>query len=89
MSSVQSSPREAINWLRYVDKLVRLKGDKRIECELDLIIGILTSVLIYYVNYFSGILGENEKIPISISIWMPLFIFGLISSIGMVKINEK
>jgi|TARA_B100001750_G_C15485410_1_gene587980 hypothetical protein len=41
MSSVQSSPREAINWLRYVDKLVRLKGDKRIECELDLIIGIL------------------------------------------------
>ena len=41
MSSVQSSPREAINWLRYVDKLVGLKGDKRIECELDLIIGIL------------------------------------------------
>ena len=41
MSSVQSSLREAINWLRYVDKLVRLKGDKRIECELDLIIGIL------------------------------------------------
>ena len=38
MSSVQSSPREAINWLRYVDKLVRLKCDKRIECELDLII---------------------------------------------------
>ena len=41
MSNVQSSPIEAINWLRYVDKLVRLKGDKRIECELDLIIGIL------------------------------------------------
>ncbi len=54
-----------------------------------LIIGILTSVSIYYVNYFSGILGENEKIPISVSVWMPLFIFGLISSIGMVKINEK
>ncbi len=45
MSSVQSSPREAINWLRYVDKLVRLKGDKRIECELDLIIGILKGTL--------------------------------------------
>jgi len=54
-----------------------------------LIIGVLTSVSIYYVNYFSGILGENEKIPVSVSIWMPLFIFGLISSIGMVKINEK
>ena len=45
MSSVQSSPREAINWLRYVDKLVRLKGDKRIECELDLIIGLLKGTL--------------------------------------------
>ena len=54
-----------------------------------LIVGILTSVSIYYVNYLSGILGQNEKIPIYISVWMPLFIFGLISSIGMVKINEK
>lgn len=46
MSSVESSTKEAINWLRYVDKLVRLKGDKRIECELDLIIGILNKTLI-------------------------------------------
>ena len=37
--------RQAINWLRYVDKFVRLKGDKRIECELDLIIGILNGTL--------------------------------------------
>jgi len=54
-----------------------------------LIIGILSSVSIYYVNYFSGILGQNGKVPISVSIWMPLFIFILLSSIGMVKINEK
>ncbi len=54
-----------------------------------LIIGILSSVSIYYVNYFSGILGQNEKIPVSLSVWMPIFIFGLFSSIGMVKINEK
>ena len=54
-----------------------------------LLIGILSSVTIYYVNYFSGLLGQNEKVPISVSIWMPLFIFGLLSSIGMVKINEK
>jgi len=41
ISNTQSSTKEAINWLRYVDKLIRMKGDKRIECELDLIIGIL------------------------------------------------
>jgi len=41
ISNTQSSTKEAVNWLRYVDKLIRMKGDKRIECELDLIIGIL------------------------------------------------
>ena len=54
-----------------------------------LLIGILTSVSIYYVNYFSGILGQNEKVPIYLSIWMPIFIFGIISTIGMVRIDEK
>ena len=53
------------------------------------ILGILHSVLIYYVNYFSNILGENEKIPMYISVWIPLFFISIISFIGMVRINEK
>ena len=53
------------------------------------ILGILLSVLIYYVNYFSNILGENEKIPMYISVWIPLFFVSIISLIGLVRINEK
>ena len=47
------------------------------------------SVVIYYINYFSNILGENGKISTTLSVWMPLLILSLISSIGLVRINEK
>ncbi len=54
-----------------------------------IILGTLFSVLIYYINYFSGLLGENEKLPEIISIWLPLIIISLFCTIGLVNINEK
>tara|TARA_B100000579_G_scaffold430274_1_gene443370 strand:- start:128 stop:1207 length:1080 start_codon:yes stop_codon:yes gene_type:complete len=54
-----------------------------------LILGTLCSVLIYYMNYFSGLLGENEKMPEPLSIWLPLIIILLFCSVGLVRINEK
>ena len=54
-----------------------------------IILGILLSVVIYYINYFSNILGESGKISTTFSVWMPLLILSLVSSIGLVKINEK
>ncbi len=54
-----------------------------------IILGILLSVVIYYINYFSNILGENGKISTSLSVWMPLLVLSLLSSIGLVRINEK
>ena len=45
--------------------------------------------IIYYVHYFLGVLGKSEKIPISVSIWMPIILLTIISSIGLVRINEK
>ena len=50
---------------------------------------ILISVLIYYINHFFGIIGRNETIPLLVSIWIPLFLLFIISTIGLVKINEK
>jgi len=55
----------------------------------NLILGILLSVMIYYINYFSNLLGESEKLPITISVYMPLIILVLFSAIGLVRINEK
>ena len=55
----------------------------------NIILGIFLSVVIYYVNYFSGLLGETGKIPIILSVWLPLIILVLISLIGLVRLNEK
>ena len=54
-----------------------------------LIFGILISVIIYYLSFFFEELGKNEQIPIGISIWIPLIIIILISTISLVRINEK
>jgi len=51
--------------------------------------GVLLSVIIYYINYFSNSLGKNENLPVEISIWLPLIIIFIISCVGLVKINEK
>jgi lipopolysaccharide export system permease protein len=55
----------------------------------NIVLGILISVLIYYINYFFNLLGTNQKIPIIISIWLPYIMLILICMIGIVKINEK
>tara|TARA_B100000780_G_scaffold92498_1_gene64111 strand:- start:278 stop:1357 length:1080 start_codon:yes stop_codon:yes gene_type:complete len=54
-----------------------------------IIIGIFLSVLIYYLYYLFGIMGQNGKIPLLSSIWLPLLILTIINFIGLVRINEK
>ena len=55
----------------------------------NVILGIFLSVVIFYANHFSGVLGSSGKIPIILSVWLPLIILFLISLIGMVRLNEK
>ncbi len=54
-----------------------------------LIIGIFSSVAIYYVNILFQSLGNNGIIPPNLSIWMPIIILSTIISIGLIRINEK
>ncbi len=54
-----------------------------------LIFGVLLSVIIYYLYYFFGLLGSNNKIPIYAAIWFPNLILFLSCLIGIVNINEK
>ena len=56
---------------------------------LTITVGIFVSVTIYYLNYFSSLLGSNEILPIYISVWTPHLILFLTCSIGLIKINEK
>ena len=54
-----------------------------------IVLGIMLSVIIYYINFFFGTMGINEKLPLIISVWTPIFILFIISLIGLVRINEK
>lgn len=56
---------------------------------VNLLLGIFISVLIYYVNFFFNLLSESQKIPIMTSVWGPQILLILISSISLIKINEK
>ena len=54
-----------------------------------IILGIFLSVIIYYINYFLNVLGSNEKIPLVLSILMPLILLTIINFISIIRLNEK
>ncbi len=54
-----------------------------------LLMGIFVSVLIFYINHFSSLLGENNKLPVILSVWLPHVIVTILTAVGMVRVNEK
>ena len=54
-----------------------------------IILSILISVIIYYLNYLFNLMGENGKLPIFISIWGPFFILTILITIGLIRLDEK
>ena len=55
----------------------------------NIIVGIFTSVIIYYFNFIFISLGNTGKIPPDISVFLPALFITIISMIGLVRINEK
>ena len=54
-----------------------------------LILGIITSIIIFYLKDLSIALGQTDRIPIILSIWAPLIALGFLIFIGILQINEK
>ena len=54
-----------------------------------IVIGVLVSVIFYYINYFSILFGKNETFPVLISVWMPQVLMFLICTLGLTKLNEN
>ena len=54
-----------------------------------LILGIILSVIIYYIFYFFSLLGSNNQIPTIAAVWFPNLILFLCCMVGIVNINEK
>jgi len=54
-----------------------------------IILGILMSVIIYYMNFMFSSLGNSGKIPIILSIFLPLLFISIFAIIGLIRVNEK
>ena len=54
-----------------------------------IIFGVLVSVVVYYLNYFSGVLGNKGILPVYLSVWTPILILFLLCNIGLLKVNEN
>ena len=52
-------------------------------------IGLFFSVIIYYLNNFSYVLGSTERISLIFSIFLPLIVLATINSTMLYKINDK
>ena len=51
--------------------------------------GLFLSVIIYYLNNFSQVLGSTERIPLLMSVFIPLLTLFVINSLMVFNINEK
>ena len=50
---------------------------------------IISSVLIFFFNDFSAALGKTDKLPVELSVWMPIAIIFLFSFVGIIHANQK
>ena len=52
-------------------------------------VSIIASVLIFYLNDFSAALGKTEKLPVEISVWVPIIAIFTFSAVGLIHANQK
>ena len=67
--------------------MFNLSNDKPLIFHIAL--GILMSVIIYYMNFVFSSLASNGRIPIVASIFFPILILTFFTVIGLIDINEK
>ena len=54
-----------------------------------ILLGILMSVIIYYISFLFNSLGNNGKIPIIWSIFLPILFISIFAIMGLIRVNEK
>ena len=52
-------------------------------------LSIFSCVFIYFCNDFSLALGKTGKLPVELSVWMPVIIVFVFSSVGLIHVNQK
>lgn len=69
--------------------LIMLNIKKVQSSTFKISLGLFLSVIIYYLNNFSYVLGGTERISLILAVFIPLIILATINSIMLNKVNEK
>ena len=54
-----------------------------------IIVGLISSIGIFYLKNLSLALGQTDKIPLILAIWAPIIILSFLIFIGILQVNEK
>ncbi|MBD1138612.1 LptF/LptG family permease [Pelagibacterales bacterium SAG-MED41] len=52
-------------------------------------LGLILTVIIYYIKDLSLALGQIDRIPLILSVWSPIIAISLFTFVGVLQINEK
>ena len=72
-----------------LSSVIMLNTKKTNSKVIKIIIGLLFSVIIYYINNFFNVMGSTEKLPLMVSVWTPIIFLSLVNLIMLLNINEK
>tara|TARA_B100002019_G_C21253247_1_gene592381 strand:- start:688 stop:1776 length:1089 start_codon:yes stop_codon:yes gene_type:complete len=62
---------------------------KRSENFKFIVVGLISSALIFYFKDLSLALGQTDRIPLILAIWAPVIALSLFTFVGVLQINEK
>ena len=78
-----------VTLMTILSSVVMLNIDKNRNKFSYLVLGVILAVSLYFVRYIFNFLGDTKDLAPIISIWLPIVFITIITSFGLVKINEK
>ncbi len=69
--------------------ILTLNTLKRSDNVKFIVIGLITSVFIFYFKDLSLALGQTDRIPLILAVWAPVIALSLFTFVGVLQINEK
>ncbi len=72
-----------------ISSIIMINIKKNKPYIFHVLLGISLSVIVYYINNIFNVFGLTNKIPIYLSVFFPMIFLGIISVVGLIRINEK
>ena len=69
--------------------IIMLHAKYKVNTLYHVIFGLFISVVIFYLNDLSKVLGQTEKISLIQSVWMPVIIIFILGIVGGMQISDK